>query len=190
MRPLPLACDFELPAWLPPFVAGWEGGLDSAEDRMRLAIALSRENVARGSGGPFAALVYDLDRRRLLAAGVNLVTSLNLSAAHAEIIAISLAQSALGDWNLAAAGAVELTSSCEPCAMCYGAIPWSGVRRVVCGAGKEDAERAGFDEGDKPPDWFEALERRGIEVRRGVLREEAAVVFEKYARESGVIYNP
>jgi tRNA(Arg) A34 adenosine deaminase TadA len=101
-----------------------------------------------------------------------------------------MAQQALGTWNLGADSRVELVTSCEPCAMCYGAVPWSGVKHLVCGARKEDAEAAGFDEGDKPEDWQKSLTRRGIEVISGVLRDEAAEVFEHYKQNSGVIYNP
>lgn len=157
---------------------------------MALAIALSRENFDRTGGGPFGAVVYDLDAGRLLGAGVNLVTTHNLSCAHAEIVAISLAQHAVGDWNLGARGRVELVTSCEPCAMCFGAVPWSGVKRLVCGARKEDAEAAGFDEGDKPAEWRESLSARGIEVICDVLRDEAAAVFEHFKKNAGVIYNP
>lgn len=184
------ACEIRLPEWLPGFVDDWNGDLDSVEGRMDLTIALSRENVDRDSGGPFGAIVFDLENRTLLGAGVNLVTTLNLSCAHAEMVALSLAQRALDDWNLGERGPVELATSCEPCAMCFGAVPWSGVRRLVCGARKEDAEAAGFDEGDKPEAWRKSLAARGIEVICDVLRDEAAEVFEHYRRASGVIYNP
>jgi tRNA(Arg) A34 adenosine deaminase TadA len=135
-------------------------------------------------------VVYDLDERRLLGCGVNLVTVHNLSCAHAEIVAISLAQQARGNWNLGSGGAVELATSCEPCAMCFGAVPWSGVKRLVCGARKEDAEAAGFDEGDKPQEWRKSLAGRGIEVICGVFRDEAAEVFDHYPKNAGTIYNP
>jgi len=184
------ACELRLPQWLPALINEWSGDLDSVEGRMDLAIALSRENVDRTGGGPFGALVYDLGERRLLGAGVNRVTAHNLSCAHAEVVAISLAQQLRNDWNLGAVGAVELTTSCEPCAMCFGAVPWSGVKRLVCGARKEDAEAAGFDEGDKLPEWRKSLAARGIEVICDVLRDEAAAVFDHYKASSGTIYNP
>ena len=184
------ACEFSLPQWLPDFVRDWGGDLGSVEGRMDLAIALSRENVDRTGGGPFGALVYDLEARQLLGAGVNRVTAHNLSCAHAEVVAISLAQQLRSDWNLGAGGTVELASSCEPCAMCFGAVPWSGIRRLVCGARKEDAEAAGFDEGDKPAGWRKSLAARGIEVICDVLRDEAAAVFDHYKANSGTIYNP
>jgi tRNA(Arg) A34 adenosine deaminase TadA len=75
--------------------------------------------------------------------------------------------------------------------MCFGAVPWSGVRSIIWGASKEDAEEAGFDEGDKPKDWVESLERRGIRTRGGVLHGEAGAVLSRYARRDGaIIYHP
>ena len=180
----------EIPGWLAPFLAGWAAPLDSDRHRMALAIALSDENVRRDTGGPFGALVVTEDDNRLIGAGVNLVTAAGLSLAHAEIIALSVAQAAVGGWNLAAAGPVQLVTSCEPCAMCYGAVPWSGVASLAWGAHRQDAERAGFDEGEKPEDWTAALERRGIAVTGGVLRAEAAAVLQHYARRDGAIYHP
>ena len=66
---------------------------------------------------------------------------------------------------------------------------WSGVRRLVCGAWGEDAEKIGFDEGPKPTEWVRMLEDRGISVVRDELRDEAAAVLRRYAGEGGIIYN-
>ena len=105
--------------------------------------------------------------------------------------ALALAQKRTGTHDLsAAAGApFELVSSAEPCAMCLGAIPWSGVRRVICAARGEDACEIGFDEGAKPADWVGELRRRGIEVVRDLLRPEAQAVLRRYAQTGGRIYN-
>jgi hypothetical protein len=73
--------------------------------------------------------------------------------------------------------------------MCFGAIPWSGVSRLVCGARDADARAAGFDEGPKLKDWVGALAERGIEVVRDVLHAEATAVFAEYAAAGGAIYN-
>lgn len=183
-------CDLVLPDWLPAFIASWKQPLATAEERMRLAIALAAENVRRDSGGPFGALVLEEDGGRLLGVGVNRVTALGLSLAHAEMLALSLAQNGATTWNLGAGAPVQLVTSCEPCAMCSGAVPWSGVSSLLWGARKEDAEAAGFDEGDKPADWVQALERRGIATRGEVLREEAAAVLRRYAHRNGHIYHP
>ena len=187
---LHMHCRFELPHWLEKFVSEWPEELISPEQRMRLAVALSAENVRHHTGGPFGAIVVEESSNRLVGVGVNLVTTLELSIAHAEMVAISLAQSGLKNWNLGANTDVQLVTSCEPCAMCFGAVPWSGVASLVWGAGREDAEAAGFDEGDKPVNWMETLEKRGIRTQGEVLREDAAAVLAHYARREGAIYHP
>jgi tRNA(Arg) A34 adenosine deaminase TadA len=163
--------------------------LTTASQRMQLAVALSEENVRQESGGPFAAIVVNEETGALVSAGVNLVTTSGLSVAHAEIVALSLAQVAVGDWNVSRQDSMQLVSTCEPCAMCFGAVPWSGVKSLVCGASKQDAEDAGFDEGHKPDDWVNALQRRGIVVQCGVLQAEAAAVLVSYQESGGPIYN-
>lgn len=186
--------EIRLPDWVEPFIGHWLNTsglvLDTIEHRMLLAIALSAENVRQGTGGPFGAIVVNQETGQLAGIGVNLVTSSGISAAHAEIVALSLAQRSVEDWNLAAGAPMQLVSSCEPCAMCLGAVPWSGVSSLVCGADFTDAESAGFDEGDKPLSWPKSLNDRGVEVVVHVMREEAARVLRDYSASEGVIYNP
>lgn len=178
-----------LPDWVEPFVA--DEIYPTTEDRMRLVVELSHENVRRGTGGPFGAAIFERDSGRLVAPGVNLVVSAGCSVFHGEMVAIMLAQKALGDFDLGGPDhpAHELVTSAEPCAMCLGATPWSGVRSLVCAARDEDARAVGFDEGAKVSDWVQKLEERGIAVTRDVLREEAAAVLSDYAERGGEIYN-
>jgi len=182
-------CSFELPAWVKPFLVDWQQPLSSISVRMQLAIALSRESVMQKTGGPFGAVVVHEKTGELLSVGINLVTTAGLSIAHAEMVALSLAQLSVGQWNLSHSGPLQLVTSCEPCAMCFGALPWSGISSLICGARKQDAEAAGFDEGDKPGQWVKSLQRRDIEVERGVLRSEAAAVLAYYSDNGGSIYN-
>ena len=179
-----------LPGWVPAWLRARAKPGRGAQARMQLAIALARENATRGSGGPFGAAVFERASGRLVAVGVNLVVASGCSHAHAEMVALALAERARGGFDLGAAGlpAHELVASSEPCAMCFGAIPWSGVRSLLCGARARDAEAIGFDEGAKPARWVAALERRGISVRRDVLRAEAREVLESYARSGGIVY--
>jgi len=87
--------------------------------------------------------------------------------AHAEMVAISFAQQVTQSFDLSKNGITyELVTSTEPCAMCSGAIPWSGLRRVVCGARGKDACAIGFDEGAKLRNWIASLQTRGIAVVR------------------------
>ena len=180
----------KIPAWVGNFLAHSPKVFAALEDRMRFVIALARENVERQTGGPFGAAVFD-SKGNLVAPGINIVVTNNCSILHAEMIAIAMAQKKLGRYDLGNGGtdAYELVTSAEPCAMCFGAIPWSGVQRLVCGAQDEDARRIGFDEGPKLSDWQDALENRGIRVACDVLRKEAVEVLDLYVRLGGPIYN-
>lgn len=178
------------PDWVGDFV-DWGRAYGSPEDRMRLAIALSRENVERGTGGPFGAAVFERASGRLVSVGMNLVVLHRNSTLHAEIVALMMAQSRVGSYSLGADGlpAHDMAASCDPCAMCLGALLWSGVSRVLCGARREDANILEFDEGPVFPESYSYLENRGIEIQRGILREEARAVLELYRDRGGVIYN-
>jgi tRNA(Arg) A34 adenosine deaminase TadA len=178
------------PSWVARHVE-WDAIYASDDDRMGLAIALARWNVLEESGGPFGAAVFERDSGRLVAIGVNLVVPLTNSALHAEMVAFMMAQARLRSYTLAGDGmpAHELATSCEPCAMCLGATLWSGVRRLLCGATRDDALRLDFDEGPVFDASYDYLAERGVEIVRQVRRADAAEVLALYRRRAGVIYN-
>jgi tRNA(Arg) A34 adenosine deaminase TadA len=163
----------------------------SDEDRMRVAIAVSRENVTRGTGGPFGAAIFERQSGKLVAVGMNSVVRLHNCTLHGEMVAFMMAQQQLKSFTLAAPGMPEhdLFTSCEPCAMCLGAALWSGVKRIVMGAAREDASRLNFEEGPVFPQSYTYLEERGITIVRHVLRDDARQVLEQYRAGGGKIYN-
>jgi guanine deaminase len=108
---------------------------------MRQAIQLAVDNVRRSHGGPFGALV--VKEERLIASGVNLVTSTNDPTAHAEVVAIRAACRALGAFQL---DGCEIYSSCEPCPMCLGAIYWARPAVFYFATSRKAAAEAGFDD--------------------------------------------
>lgn len=172
-------------------VVEWNRPLVSDDERMRVAIQLARENVERGTGGPFGAIVVEGATGRLVAVGMNSVVRLTNCTLHGEMVAFMMAQQRLRSYTLAAPGMPthELVTSCEPCAMCLGATLWSGVKRVVMGALREDATRLNFEEGPVFPESYEYLKKCGIEITRGVLRQEAKAVLDWYRSRGGPIYN-
>lgn len=180
-----------LPSWLEERLLDSDRDFSSIEVRMDFAVTLAAENVAKGTGGPFAAVIFDMESWKPVSAGVNLVTTQNSSVFHAEIVAIISAQKKLGcfDLSMASHGRFELVTTTEPCAMCFGAVPWSGVVSLVCGARDVDAREIGFDEGPKLPDWKNSLEERGIKVVLDIARDKAVAVLKSYAASGGVIYN-
>ena len=182
----------DLPDWavealnlLPPY-------FPTLEERMAAVINFSRLNFQRGTGGPFAAGIFERDSGRLVVIGVNRVVPFNCSSAHAEVMAISLAQSLLGTYDLGAAGlpAHQIVVNWRPCAMCLGAVLWSGVRSlVIAGDGPELEAITGFDEGPVHPQWINEVNSRGIEVINNVLREEAIEAYKAFAASEAFVYN-
>jgi tRNA(Arg) A34 adenosine deaminase TadA len=181
----------QLPEWVAAYIDQSSMMFSGIEDRMDFVIQLSKKNIDHQTGGPFGAAVFDSDGH-LIAPGINMVTTANCSILHAEMVAIALAQKVLGRYDISNGGKLDfdLFATTEPCAMCFGAIPWSGVRRLVCGARGEDAQAIGFDEGPKLKDWTAALSDRGIDVIRDVCREKATAVLNDYVKYGGQIYNP
>ncbi len=181
-----------LPDWVLTELDDVDGVLGHVDDRMRLAHRLATRNYREGTGGPFAAVVSDADTGALLSVGVNLVLGSGLSSLHAEVVALSLAQARVGGWDLGAPERppVEIAVNWRPCVMCYGAVMWSGVERLVIAGEGPDVERlTGFDEGPMREDWQQQFADRGITVVTDVLREEAIATFEAFGDSDAVVYN-
>lgn len=193
MNALPSFVELTLPEWVFREV-------DAArlyagdEERVALAIQLARRNVEEATGGPFGAAVFT-GAGRLISVGVNRVVPHACSVAHAEMMACMLAQSKLKRFrlNLPAPGeareGIVLATSAQPCCQCYGATLWAGIDELLIGARSADVEElSGFDEGPLPADWSGELAKRGIRVKRDLLRDAAREVFLRYREAGGVSY--
>ncbi len=192
MRSNPFDFTLNLPEWIAAELTRLPEEVPEIEDRMRMILRFARMNFENDTGGPFAAGVFERESGRPVAIGVNRVLATGCSSAHAEIMALSLAQKALNTWDLGGSGfpAHELVVNWRPCAMCYGALLWSGVRYlVIAGSGPELEELTGFDEGPLSPRWDTELRERGIEVIDGVLRAEACDVFRAFQEADRFVYN-
>ena len=182
-----------IPDWIARELSHYPEFLLTHEDRMRMIIHFSKLNSEYGTGGPFAAGVFEQNTGKVISVGVNIVVSSNCSSAHAEIMALSIAQKKLEMFDLGSPGipSHELVVNWRPCAMCYGAVLWSGVRSlVIAGSGKELEEITGFDEGPLHPDWKDELRKRGINIVDNVLHEESCKVFHAFAESNSFVYNP
>ncbi len=149
----------------------------TTERFMRRAIALSREGMEGGKGGPFGAVIVQGDR--IVAEGVNQVTSALDPTAHAEIVAIRAACAALGRFDLRGC---DVYTSCEPCPMCLAALYWARVDRIFYANDRAEAARIGFDDAliyrevALPPDG------RLIPMTR-LLADEAREAFTEWSRK-------
>lgn len=174
-----------IPEWLNIWGAGVPQTFPEINQRMAIVIDLARTNLKYG-GGPFGAAVFNQRTGELIAPGVNWVVPGKSSLLHAEVMALALAEQALGDYDLASHGSFELVTSVEPCCQCLGVLMWAGVTSLVCGAYSEDAQAIGFNEGPRSPNWQQELVQRGISVTREVMRFQAVDVLQSYM---GKVYN-
>lgn len=184
---IPTHLDLQLPDWLCQQLTQPLPHWPDDAARMRWVLQLARRNAEARSGGPFAAAVFD-GQGALVAAGVNLVEGSGLSCAHAEVVALSLAERRLASFELSRAD-LCLFSSAEPCSMCLGALHWAGIRRLIYSACDADVRAIGFDEGDKPPAWRQHMEQRGVRVEAGLVRDEGRAVLHRYHELGGLLYN-
>ena len=180
-----------LPHWLIADLPALPRALPTVAEQMRLVNDLADRNWRAGNGGPFAAIVVDDATGELVSVGVNVVLSSGLTVTHAEVTALSLAQQALGQWDLGAGGAdLSLIVNWRPCVQCYGATLWSGVRSlVIAGEGQILEDLTGFDEGPLVDDWAQQFEARGIRVSVGIGYDDAISVFQSYGESDSVVYN-
>ncbi len=108
---------------------------------MMIAIEEARGGSGAGEGGPFGAVIVKGDE--VIAKAHNSVLGDNDPTRHAEIKAISEASSKLGTYDLSGC---EIYTTTEPCPMCFSAIHWAKIDRMIYGTGIGDVRKLGFNE--------------------------------------------
>lgn len=142
---------------------------------MSEAIRLSISNVEEGKGGPFGAVI--VKNGVIIARGANSVTSTNDPTAHAEVVAIRNACTALGTFKL---DGCEIYTSCEPCPMCLGAIYWARPDKMYYGNSKEDAAAIEFDDQFIYEEMAKPISERKLFTQQ-IMRTEALEAFNKWS---------
>jgi guanine deaminase len=110
------------------------------EDKMRMAIEEARRTMNEDKGGPFGAVITDLDGN-IISVASNLVLESHDPTAHAEVMAIRRASEKLGTHDLS--GCI-LYATGYPCPMCLSAIIWANIKKVYYGTNLKEAEEIGF----------------------------------------------
>ena len=108
---------------------------------LALALEEARAGIENDDGGPFGAVV--VREGVVISKAHNEVLRRNDPTAHAEILAIRRASAILGSFDLSTC---EIYSTSEPCPMCFSAIFWGRIRRLVFGTTREDVAEIGFDD--------------------------------------------
>jgi tRNA(adenine34) deaminase len=145
------------------------------EEAMAKAIELARVAASASGDVPVGAIVLN-SSGEVIATGANQRELSHNPVAHAEVIAIQKAASAIGDWRL---DGCTLVVTLEPCAMCAGAIAQARIPRLVFGAWDEKAGAVGSQ-------WDLLRDPRQLhkpEVIAGVMADECAALLGDFFQE-------
>lgn len=145
---------------------------------MREAIREARKNIRSMKGGPFGACI--VKGGQILAVARNRVLSTDATA-HAEINAIRIASKKLGTFDLRGA---TIFSTTEPCPMCFSAIHWARITRIVYGTTIADAARIGFNEMPISNKRLKTLSRSRVLLAPSFLRDECLSLFQDWASQT------
>jgi tRNA(adenine34) deaminase len=137
--------------------------------------ALRHAQKAYGAGEvPVGAVV--VREGRIIARAYNQVELLKDATAHAEMLALTQAEAAVGDWRLTDC---DLYVTKEPCAMCAGAIVHVRLRRLIFGCADPRAGAAGS--------VINLLQLPSLnhrcEITSGVLENECAAILQDFFRK-------
>ena len=148
---------------------------DPASDTQWMKVALEEAAQAPAVGEiPIGAVI--VQGKQLLGKAHNYREVSQDPTAHAEVVAIRAAASALGSWRLTD---TTLYVTVEPCVMCLGAIILARIPRVVFGARDPKAGACGsvFDFSAEP-----RLNHQ-VAVTGGVLEQESRALIQKFFNE-------
>lgn len=154
-----------------------EESIDFQSDLFFMSQALREAGRAYEAGEvPIGAVM--VQDGKIIARGWNQVETLKDATAHAEMLALTSAQNAFGDWRLEG---TTLYVTKEPCPMCAGAIVHCRPDRVVFGALDPKAGAAGG--------WINLLQsnpplNHRCEITMGVMEEECVGILKSFFREA------
>ncbi len=108
---------------------------------MHKAIDHTRLHIAKNEGGPFGACIVKNDR--VITINHNTVLKEGDATCHAEINAIRAASALFKTHDLSQC---EIYSTTEPCPMCFSAIHWANISKIIYGTSIQDVQALGFKE--------------------------------------------
>ena len=149
---------------------------------MNLGIEEARTTMNEGKGGPFGAVITDIEGKVITIAS-NKVLESHDPTAHAEIMAIRKASEILGTHNLENC---ILYVTGYPCPMCLSAIMWANIKKVYYGTNLEDAEKIGFKD-KKIYDYLKNNDNNILNIEQ-LNYNECLELFKEYQRNNKEIY--
>jgi tRNA(Arg) A34 adenosine deaminase TadA len=141
---------------------------------MRQAIDIARAGISAGQT-PFGTVI--VRDGQVIAAAHNEVWSRTDPTAHAEVLAIRAACEKLGTIDLSGC---ELYSTTEPCPMCFAAVHWAKIPRIVFGTRIADAISAGFGELEISNEQMKTIGGGHVEIVGDFIADQCAVLFDEW----------
>jgi len=148
-----------------------------ADKRFMLEAVKKAEEGLRRCQTPFGACV--VRNGRIISSAHNTVWKDLDSTAHAEVNAIRKACKKLRTIDLSDC---TIYSTCEPCPMCFSAIYWAKIQRVVYGCSIEDAKKAGFSELALSNKRILKLTKAKMRIKSGFMRKQCIQLFKTFNR--------
>jgi tRNA(Arg) A34 adenosine deaminase TadA len=149
---------------------------------MQRALDQARAGMDAGQT-PFGACIVQGDR--ILAQAHNNVRGEMDCTAHAEVCALRQACRAAGDIHLPNA---TIYSTIEPCPMCFSAIHWARLPRIVFGGHIADVAAYGFNELHLTNAFIKDWLGLKVTVTGGCCREQAVALFDQWQKRGGTAY--
>ena len=141
---------------------------------MLLAIKEAGKNLKKMDGGPFGACIVKGDRVTAVARNTVLKSD---ATCHAEMNAIRLASRKLKTFDLS--GCV-IYSTTEPCPMCFSAIHWARIDKIIYGTTTKDAKKIGFNELEITDSRLKSLGKSKVKLVPAFMRRECLELFRKF----------
>ncbi len=154
-----------------------------SKEKMRVAIDIAKKGIAKRQS-PFGAAIFDA-KGKLVAKAHNTVFADKDVTAHAEINAIRKACNKLRKIKL---DNCIIYSTTEPCPMCFSAIHWAGISKIVYGTTINDADVLGFSELKISNRKLKSLAKLKIKIYGPFMRKECLALFKEYAQKVGKYY--
>jgi guanine deaminase len=153
----------------------WPG--KSEKKWMRLAIKSAHEGIKKSSGGPFGAVIVRGNQR--IAVAHNEVLKNRDATCHAEVNAIRLASKKLKRFDLSDC---VIYSTTEPCPMCFSAIHWARIAKVIFGTSIADVQKRGFHELSIPSRKMKREGKSPVSLKAGFMKKECSKLLASWDR--------
>ena len=150
---------------------------------MGIALKEASKNLVSVQGFPFGACI--VRNGKVVCVARNTVLKNKDATCHAEINAIRAASKKLKRRHL---WDCVIYSTAEPCPMCFAAIHWARIQKIVLGATIRDSEKAGFDELLVSDRRLNRAARKKIRIVSGVMAKECKALLEEWTEKKKPVY--